>query len=303
VIEKMFELKKFIDGYSKITILSPINPDGDAIGTSLGIYNILKSEGKQVEMVNATKRLPLYLDFLPNFSKIKNRVEFDEGLVIACNTVSVDRLGFDISSRDILNIDCHKSNSHYGRHNIIRPAYLSSSHIAYELFKIEYQLGVDAVLCFYTAIVSDMQYLITNRLNKEVFDVLSDMIAYDIDISKVVYNLNRRKTLSSLRILSSSLSSLRLYFSGKLAIVIATKEQIKEAGAVYSDFFGIVEYGISLATVEISIFVMELEEGIDIVIRSDKAIDTAPLLLSLGGERIEEVIEMLLEKIKEMELL
>ena len=299
----MFELKKFIDGYSKITILSPINPDGDAIGTSLGIYTILKSEGKQVEMVNATKRLPLYLDFLPNFSKIKNRVEFDEGLVIACDTVSVDRLGFDISSRDILNIDSHKHNRYYGLHNIIRPAYLSSSHIAYELFKMEYQLDVDAVLCFYTAIVSDAQYLITNRLNKEVFDVLSDMIAYDIDISKVVYNLNRRKTLSSLRILSSSLSSLRLYFSGKLSIVIATKEQIKEAGALYSDFFGIVEYGISLATVEISIFVMELEEGIDIAIRSDKAIDTAPLFLSLGSESIEEVIEMLLAKIKEMELL
>jgi len=299
----MFELKKFIDGYSKITILSSINPNGDAIGTSLGIYTILKSEGKQVEMVNATKRLPLYLDFLPNFSKIKKRVEFDEGLVIACDTVSVDRLGFDISSRDILNIDSHKHNRYYGLHNIIRPAYLSSSHIAYELFKMEYQLDVDAVLCFYTAIVSDAQYLITNRLNKEVFDVLSDMIAYDIDISKVVYNLNRRKTLSSLRILSSSLSSLRLYFSGKLSIVIATKEQIKEAGALYSDFFGIVEYGISLATVEISIFVMELEEGIDIAIRSDKAIDTAPLFLSLGSESIEEVIEMLLAKIKEMELL
>jgi len=299
----MFELKKIIDGYSKITILSPINPDGDAIGTSLGIYNILKTEGKQVEIVNATKRLPLYLDFLPNFSKIKKRVEFDEGLVIACDTVSVDRLGFDISSRDILNIDCHKHNRYYGLHNIVRPAYLSTSHIAYELFKIEYQLDVDAVLCFYTGIVSDAQYLITNRLNKEVFDVLSDMIAYDIDISKVVYNLNQRKTLSSLRILSSSLSSLRLYFSGKLSIVIATKEQIKEAGAVYSDFFGIVEYGISLATVEISIFVMELEEGIDIAIRSDKAIDTAPLFLSLGRESIEEVIEMLLAKIKEMELL
>ena len=315
----MLELKKIIDSYSKVTILSHLNPDGDAIGTSLGLYSILKAEGKLVEIVNATKILPMHLNFLPNFSKIKNRVEFEEGLIIACDTGSLDRLGFDVTGRDILNIDHHQSNTHYGLHNIVKPSYVSASCVAYEIFKPEYQLSVDAVICFYTALVSDSQYFITNNVNKEVFDVTSDMIAYGINISKVAYNLNHRKSLSSLRILSSSLSSLKLYFSGRLSIVIATKEQIKESGANYNDLVGIVDYGISLATVEISICVMEVEEGIRVSLRSNKEIDVATLAVACGGgghknssgfeyksenqKSPEEAIEMLLAKIKEMELL
>ena len=315
----MFELKKSIDSYSKITIVSHLNPDGDALGTSLGIYAILKGEGKQVEIVNATSPLPRHLNFLPNFSKIKNRIEFDDGLLIACDTGSLDRLGFDVSGRDILNIDHHKSNTYYGLYNIVKEEYVSASQVAYELFKEAYPLSQDAVTCFYTALVSDSQYFITNNVNKEVFDVTSDMIAYGINISNVAYHLNCRKSLSSLRILSSSLSTLELYFSGQLALVQATKEQMERAGANYNDLIGIVDYGISLATVKISVFVIELKEEIRVSIRSDKEIDISPLAVAFGGgghknssgfgikyehqNSIEKVIDMLLIKIREMELL
>jgi len=48
----MQELKAIIDRYRTVTVLSHINPDADAIGTSLGIYTLLKAYGKQVEIAN-----------------------------------------------------------------------------------------------------------------------------------------------------------------------------------------------------------------------------------------------------------
>ncbi|MCK5855050.1 MAG: DHH family phosphoesterase [Sulfurovaceae bacterium] len=312
----MFELKKFIDGYSKITILSHIKPDGDTIGTVLGIYNLLKAEGKQVEVVNADRDLPLQLNFLPNFSKIKHQMDFDNSLIIACDGGSIDRFGFDIKDRDILNIDHHKSNSLFGLHNIVEPNYVSASQVAFEIFTKEYTFGVEVATCFYTALVSDSQYFITNNVNKEVFDVASDMIAYGIDISEIAYNLNQRKSLSSLRILASTLESLSLHFDGKLSVMVATRENIKKAGAKYNDMLGIVDYGISLATVKISIFIMESEDVTRISMRSDKEIDISPLAISFGGgghknasgfecksENKEKIIDILILKIKEMELL
>ena len=310
-----FDLKALIDKHSKITILSHINPDADTIGTALGIYIILKEYGKQVEIANADVKIPQCLDFLPNFSKIKKQMDFNQSLIICCDSGSMDRLGFSLEGREILNIDHHQSNTAYGKINIIKPTYASASQVAFELFKAHFPISKDAATCFYTALVSDTQYFTTNSVTKEVFDVASDMITYDIDVSKVAYNLNQRRTLSSLRILSSTLANLELHREGELITMIVRKEKIKEAGARYSDLMGIVDHGISLATVKIAIVALELEEVVRISIRS-KGIDISLLAIAFGGGGhqsaagfetnkfdSDELIETLIVKIKEMGLL
>lgn len=314
--EKGFSVKKVIDSYERVTVLSHINPDGDTIGTALGLYNLLKAEGKQVEVVNADKSLPLQLDFLPNFSKIKDKIDFEDSLIIACDASSIERFGFDIESRDILNVDHHKSNRGFGLYNVVEPNAVSASQVAFNLFDREYNLGVDVATCFYTALVSDSQYFTTNNVNKEVFDVASDMIAYGIDISKVAYNLNQRRSLSSLRIVASTLGTLSLYLDGRVSVMVVDKESMKASGATYNDTLGIVNYGISLVTVKISILLMELDGVVRVSMRSDKQIDISTLAIELGGgghknasgfesksKGKEDILDILITKIKEMDLL
>ena len=311
----MPDIKSLIDRYDKITILSHINPDADTIGTALGIYAILKAYGKQVEVVNADLNIPRYLDFLPNFTKIKKQMDFKKSLIITCDSGSMDRLGFEIEGREILNIDHHKSNTYYGSVNVVHASSASASQVAFELFRSQFTLNRAAATCFYTALVSDTQYFATNSVTKEVFDVASDMIAYDIDVSEVAYNLNQRRTLSSLRILSSALQGLELHCEGELLSMIITKEKIKESGARYHDLMGIVDHGISLATVKIAIVAMELEGVVRISMRS-KGIDISTLAIEFGGGghhnaagfetdelNAERLIETLIIKIKEMGLL
>jgi phosphoesterase RecJ-like protein len=316
----MLNVREIIERYDRITILSHIKPDGDTIGTALGIYTLLKAEKKaekkQVEVVNADKALPRELDFLPNFSKIKDKIDFDDSLIIACDASSMERFGFDIGKRDILNIDHHKSNSNFGLYNIVEPNAVSASQVAFRTFEKEYQFGADVATCFYTAFVSDSQYFTTNNVNKEVFDVASDMITYGIDISKVAYNLNQRCSLSSLRILATALSSLSLYFEGRVSVMIVDQDSINTSGAKYNDLLGIVDYGISLATVKISILVMEFDGTINVSMRSDKKIDISSLAMVFGGgghknasgfesatKDIEKTLEIVITKIKEMDLL
>jgi phosphoesterase RecJ-like protein len=311
----MVDVKALIDGYERITILSHINPDADTIGTALGIYTLLKAYGKEVEVVNADLNIPQYLDFLPNFSKIKREIEFNQSLVIACDSGSIDRLGFDLDNREILNIDHHKSNTNYGKVNIVKPTYASASQVAFEIFRSQFKIDQAVATCFYTALVSDTQYFSTNSVTKEVFDVASDMIAYDIDVSMVAYNLNQRRTLSSLRILSSALQNLELHYDGELVSMIITKERIKEAGARYHDLMGVVDHAISLATAKIAIVAIELEEVVRISMRS-KGVDVATLAVMFGGGghcsaagfetnelNSKKLMETLIVKIKKMGLL
>ena len=309
------EVKKKIDHAESITILSHLNPDADTLGTALGIYAVLtQSKGKRVEVVNASKDLPLHLDFLPNFKKIKHQIDYDDSLIISCDCGSVDRLGFDLKGRDILNIDHHASNTQYGSINVVVPGYASASQVAFRLFDEHHHVDANAATCFYTALLSDTRYFTTTSVNEEVFRVANTLVVLGAKPDEIARNFTQRRPLSSLRILERALRSLSLYHEAKVATLMVSQEDIKATGAKVPDMEGVVDYARSLATVEIALFAMELEEGIRISLRS-KTVDVSKVALSFGGGGhkvaagftltqcgLQESIDTILQRIEELGL-
>jgi len=309
------KIQSLIDSYNKITIISHLNPDADTIGTALGIYGLLKNSGKDVEVVNQSFNLPINLDFLPYFSKIKNKINYNNSLIISCDAGSIDRLGFNLEGRTILNIDHHKSNTNFGLINVVKANYVSASVVAYELFKDNYVITKDVATCFYTGLVSDTQYFSTCNVSKDAFNMASEIMSYGVDISTVVKNLNQRRSLASLRILSSTLNTLELDEDGALALMFSSKNKMLEAGADLLDTVGIIDYGISLVTVDIAVILIELEGMVRVSLRS-KNIDVSELAIHFGGGghynaagfevsdiTIEELTKMIKKEIKERGLL
>ncbi len=309
------EVKGKIQSAECITILSHLNPDADALGTALGIYMLLKKDKiKRVEVVNGSKALPLHLDFLPGFDKIKHQIEYENALIISCDCGSIDRLGFDLNGRDIINIDHHQSNTQYGSINVVIPDYASSSQVAFALFKKLYSIDADTATCFYTALLSDTRYFTTTSVNKEVFNVARELVDAGAKPDVIAYNFTQRRPLSSLRILEKALNSLMLYEEAKVAVLMVTKEDIEATGATVPDMEGIVDYARSLVTVEIGLFAMELNDGIRISLRS-KSVDVSQVASAFGGgghkvaagftikeSGLQESIDIILEKIQELGL-
>lgn len=311
----MINLKNKIESVSSISILSHINPDADTIGTALGIYNLLKQDkSKRVEIVNAC-HLPIHLDFLPHYKKIKSKIEYSDSLIITCDCASLDRLGFDVAGREIINIDHHKSNTMYGDINIVEVSSASASLVAYKLFKDDYEISIEVAECFYTALLSDTRHFTTSMVNLEVFTMAQSLVAKGVQPDKVAYHLTQRKSLASVRVLERGLASLRLYEEAKIALLVVTKEDKLATGASISDMDSLVDYGIVLNTVKISICVMELERGIRISLRS-KGLDISLVAIALGGgghkvasglmfkgESIVDARQAVLNKIKELGIL
>ncbi|MEY3002702.1 MAG: hypothetical protein RLZZ428_1077 [Pseudomonadota bacterium] len=309
-------LKQKIDGAKTITILTHINPDADTLGTGLGIFALLSQDKtKRIEIVNGSVDLPKYLDFLPYFHKIKSHIDYQESLIISCDGGSLDRLGFDLQEREIINIDHHVSNTHYGTVNVIIPEYASASQVAFELFKPFYPINKEAATCFYTALFSDTQHFTISSVNGTVLEVAQALIEYGALPHEIAFHLTQRKPLSALRILEKALASLCLSTDGKIATLWVTQNDIKASGARIPDMDGIVDYARSLATVEIAIFAMELEEGIRISLRS-KEVDILPVALFFGGgghkvaggfvlppSDLQETIDTILTKIHTLGLL
>jgi len=310
------EVKEQLEKAKNITILTHLNPDADTIGTGLGIYTLLKQDKtKRVEIVNASNMLPQYLDFLPSFEKIKHKMDFEESLIIACDCGSVDRLGFDLEHREILNIDHHESNKYYGKINVVIPEYASASQVAYRLFQKLYTIDADSATCFYAALLSDTRYFTTNAVNHEVFEVAKELVDLGVDPASVAFNFTQRRSLSSVRILERALGHLSLSSGGKIATLFVTQDDILATGARMPDMEGIVDYARSLATVEIGLFAVELKDSIRISLRS-KSVDVSKVSLAFegGGHKIaagftltqttlHESIDTISKKINELGLL
>jgi phosphoesterase RecJ-like protein len=249
----------------------------------LGIYALLsKDKSKRVEVVNASTVLPQYLDFLPHFKKIKHKMDYTDSLLISCDCGSIERLGFALEGRDIVNIDHHQSNTGYGSINVIIPEYASASQVAYALFSGMYEVCAEAATCFYAALLSDTRHFTTATVNEEVFSVARSLVSKGAKPDEIAYHFTQKKSLASVRILEKALASLVLHNEAKIASLRVTQEDILASGATVPDMEGIVDYGRSLVTVEVAIFAMELADGIRISLRS-KSVDVSKVALALGG--------------------
>ncbi|MEA2047249.1 MAG: DHH family phosphoesterase [Campylobacterota bacterium] len=310
------EVKEKIDYADSVTILSHLNPDADTLGTALGIYALLsKDKSKRVEVVNASNTLPVYLDFLPGFHKIKSRMKYMSSLIITCDGGSIDRFGFDLEGRDIINIDHHQSNTYYGKINVVVADDASASQVAYRVFKEIFEIEADAATCFYTALFSDTRYFTTNSVNKEVFSIATSLVEAGAKPDTIAYNLTQRRSLASVRILQKALHSLSFSNDAQIATLSVSRSDIIASGARMVDMEDIVEYARSLATVEIAVFAMELEEGVRISLRS-KEVDVSKVASAFGGGGhkvaagftlkqggVQESIDTILEKIRVLNLL
>ncbi|SFZ98373.1 FIG146085: 3'-to-5' oligoribonuclease A, Bacillus type [hydrothermal vent metagenome] len=309
------EVKEKLDKARNITILTHLNPDADTIGTGLGIFNILsKDKTKRIEIVNASNMLAKHLDFLPAYSKIKNKMDFEDSLIISCDCANIDRLGFELKGREIINIDHHKSNELYGDINIVMPEYASASQVAYELFKELTPIDLNSATCFYTALFSDTRHFTTSSVDENVFKFATELVTLGVNPANVAKNCTQRKSLSSIRILNKALQNLELSCDAQLATLFVTYEDILSTGATMPDVDGIVDYGKSLATVKISVFYMELEDSVRVSLRS-KGIDVSSLAKKMGGgghkvaagficekRDLHEIIDILTKIIKESSL-
>jgi len=274
--------KQLLQQYRKITILSHVNPDPDAIGTALGVYDCLKKQQFQVEVVNVTEHIPRYLDFLPHFGKIKQKIDFADSLVIACDCGSLDRLGFALKGREIVNIDHHATNSRYGILNIVDTEAVSSSEVAFDLLEKLYPISRESAIAFYAALVSDTRNFTTSNMSRSVFEFAAKLVALGVDIAEVTQKMLHRRSLASLRILGVAIDSLELREDARIAILKISQEDLKRTGAKMSDLDGVVDYAKSLATVEVALMLVERELDIKVSLRS-KERDIGPIASYFGG--------------------
>lgn len=303
-----------INQANSIVILTHENPDGDAMGSSLALYQALKNYGKDVDLV-----IPEYsrtFDFLPAIDEIKveGREQYDLAIALDCATIKMLN-GFSTYFEEAkmrISIDHHSTNSMFADLNFVNPEAPACAQIlivVLNYFKMEITREIGT--CILAGIITDTGGFQYSGVNAETFEFVSWLLEKGVNVSTVYRKVLQTKTRSSFELARIASNRLEFFYDGRVTFTYITKENEEEVHAEIGDHEGIVETGRAIEGVEVSIFVRETEKGCKVSTRSNDYVDVSDMCLLFGGGghqraagclmqgSIEEVKEKLLNRVKQ----
>lgn len=294
VSEKKIELlNSLISRSNHILITCHVSPDGDAVGSSLGLKHLLSAMGKDV-YVATPDMIPSSLMFLPGTREVKvftRQEALIKNLVakadlIFCldyNSLSrIDRMSDVIgnSTAKKVVIDHHLGPDIPCDIEISYPVMSSTCEL---LFRVVYRLGMYAVLpkksaeCIYTGMMTDTGNFSYNSNRSDIYLIIAKLLNKGIDKDKL-YNLAMNtNTADCLRLTGYALSSkMEVFPDSSFALISLTKAELKEYNYQRGDTEGLVNKPLSIPGITRSIFIREDEDYVKVSARSvgDNAVNT-----------------------------
>ena len=307
------QIKELIMNATKILIVTHENPDGDAIGSSLGLMSGLIKLGKDVDV--AIPQINEMYSFLPGFELLKKEINADEyDLCIALDSSDLERIGelkpaFEKIEKTIV-IDHHITNQNFGDVSYVNAVASSTcQNIIVILAALGIAINKDMATCLYTGILTDTGGFRYN-VQSETFEFAGMLLETGIDIAKIYRILFDTTTEARTRLLGRALNTLEILADGKIAFTYVTAKDFEELGNQDGDQEGIVNYGRDIEGVEVSIFVREKDGMTKVSLRSNEYLNVSLIASKYSGgghvkaagfetsKSIEEIKEELLVEIK-----
>lgn len=280
-------IKEKIENANSILILTHENPDGDAIGSSIGFMHGLKKLDKKVDVY--IPELSRVYDFLPGYEEVKTELTGNEeyDLCIALDSSDVERLGvgkewFKKIGNTIV-IDHHITNQNFGDANYVNAVASSTcQNIIVILAALEVAINKDMATCIYSGMLTDTGGFRYN-VQSETFEFAGMLLETGVDIAKIYRRLFDETTEARTRLLARALDRLEILENGKIAYTYITGKDFEELHNEDGDQENIVNYGRNIAGVEVSIFIREKDGRYKVSLRSNDYVDVSRIAAKYAG--------------------
>lgn len=246
---------------SSFVISSHIRPDGDAIGSSLGLMHLLEAMGKRATVV-FTDPIPPNFHFLPGIERISTRFPPSDAVIfLECDSVersSMDRIEFEAAQPLLtINIDHHRSGRNFAQFNWIDPEAAAVGALIYDL-AVASGLPVSSAMaeCLYTAILTDTGSFNYPSTSASTFAMAQHLVRSGANpnlIARAIYFCN---PLSKVRLLGIAIANLQI--EGAVCWSHVTLAEIDRVGASVEDCEGVANHLIGIAGIEGAAFLREL---------------------------------------------
>ena len=280
-----------------IVLLTHAHPDGDALGSLLGLGNILRGMGKKVLCFLEEPVSHLY-DFLPGADSIESDLGhyqrfLQDGhkslLHIALDCGDGDRLGMFcekfLQSSPFLVIDHHQSHTSFGTHRWVEANRSSTGEMVYEIAcALGLELNYESAYCLYVAICTDTGSFRYSCTTTRTMQVAAALLEYGVKPEEVGHHLYDNYSMERLRLMEMALSTLSLHHDDRLAMMHVSAEMVEKSGATIKDVEGFIDLPRSLRSVDVAAFIKESGGGtIAVSLRAKGGCDVADVAKSFDG--------------------
>lgn len=280
------DLVRSTDNY---LVVGHVRPDGDCLGSCLGLVEILKVLGKQVRFYTEGP-LPPFLAFLPGFDMIETDFPHDEtfGAVLSVDTADANRVFLGYEPTGIVAvIDHHSSNTRYGTINWIDGSAAAAAEMIYTLAGV---LGVKIneriATCLYTGIMTDTGSFRFANTTERTFRVASELVSQGANPAEIAEEVYASRPPAAVKISSLVMSTLNYEFDGALVWNEITQQMLVQADATEAQAEGLSSEMRSIEGVQIAVLFYETPEGqcrIGFRSRGDLNVSTLASLMGGGG--------------------
>jgi phosphoesterase RecJ-like protein len=268
-------------------ITTHIKPDGDGVGSSLGLCWLLRSLGKEAEVIVCGEVPPAYhslpgADEILDVSSVNGK--YDAIFVIECS--DVDRPGIaGLDKQFTVNIDHHSTSEHFGTINWIDSTASAVGEMIYNLCKaIGGRITKEIAECVYMALVTDTGSFHFPNTSDRTLKVASELIkagARPAKIGEAVYN---NYPWSRIELMRQVLGTVKRDESGRIASLRQTLEMQDSAGAIDGDNNGFVNIPLAAKDVVAVVYMREVATGkYRCSLRSKGDINVAKVAEKFGG--------------------
>jgi bifunctional oligoribonuclease and PAP phosphatase NrnA len=240
-------------------------PDGDALGSLLGLHNVLTQLGKDSVMFMAAKEFPLPIEyrFLP-LEEVFHEAPADmaDRTVIFLDCGNIDRMPVEwltAGGNEVINIDHHHDNTCFGDINLVEVDASCTAEIVYDLARLlEAKITPEIASALYVGLITDTGKFMYENTNAHTHRVAADLIEAGVDVDDTYRRLYENVPIEKLRLVSRALDGINSYCDGRLAISYITSADYEATGAGEEMTEGLIDHLRSIDGVKVAAVIRDL---------------------------------------------
>jgi phosphoesterase RecJ-like protein len=281
------QVVELIESKRRFAITSHVRPDGDSLGSSLGLYWLLLALEKDAEVIMRDP-VPHSYQQLPgaNDVRVTQSVDrpYDAVFVIECSDITRPGL-VDLEKQFVVNIDHHSTTALFGAINWIDSTASAVGEMIYNLCKATgVRVTKEMAECVYTALITDTGSFHYSNTTERTFKVASELVRTGVKPAKTAECVFASYPWSRIQLMGAVLSTAKRDASGRVACMRQTAEMQKSAGASDEDADGFVNYPLTVGEVEAVALLKECGPGVyRTSLRSKGDVNVARVAEMFGG--------------------
>lgn len=253
-----------IQRWKSFCVVGHIRPDGDCIGSQLGLYLALSALGRKVTCWNQDP-VPAKLKFLdPEREVTPPQADQEFDCVIALDCASIERMGrtaSHIQRRQVLiNIDHHESNTRYGDINWVSAREASTGELIYQLMQqAKWDISPRIADCLFTAVSTDTGSFQYASTSPATFEAAGRLVERGADLAKVCHEVYQSYPLSRMKLLRRVYNKFRLTHDDRTAYFWIKQADYSRTGAKPADSEGLIDHIRAIDEVVVACVFEEME--------------------------------------------